>query len=87
MAEFLEQDAIDAYVRKQAMIAASKTAKEKVQQIYEDVLPNMPFAYSLDSLDNIGECIDDIDRMISSDYKYYEDFIRLKTSYRHKVSY
>jgi hypothetical protein len=80
----MDQSEIDAFVRKAKLAEDCKSAKEKVKIIYESALGENTFYSELNTLDEIGSVIDDIDNSIQGDNEYYLDFARLKSSYEFK---
>lgn len=84
MSEFLDQDAIDAIKNKLDSLNNLKdlaeSAKEKIAIMYYD-LCREPMRSNLETLDEIGDVIDAIERRLKYDSKYTESFFMLRNSY------
>lgn len=88
MASFLDQDEIDRLQYELLNIRAKKEkaqdAKDKVKEMYYDIVKT-PLYSNLESLDEIGTCIDKLSQHIVLKSKYYDDYMRLKTSYLRRL--
>lgn len=88
MSSFLDQSEIDRLQMELANLDAKKdkanTAKQKIRTMYYDILkygcPN-----NMDSIDEIGIVVNDINAKIMPSSKYYDSFNKLKYSYMDRV--
>lgn len=88
MSGFLDQREID---KIQAELTALKikkelaeSAKEKIKLMYYDTTGS-PLFSDLDSLEEIGKCINTIDNWLKPDSKYSMAFISLKSNYLKRI--
>lgn len=88
MASFLDQDEIDRLQYELLNIGVKKekaqNAVDSIKEMYYDTV-KMPLYSTLGSLEEIGECIDKLSQHIVLTSKYYEAYMRLKTSYLRRV--
>lgn len=84
MSGFLDQSEIDRLEVELVQLNAKKelaeSAKEKVRVMYYDIVGS-PLFTNLDTLEEIGKAINDMDIRIKPDSKYSLAFINLKSSY------
>lgn len=84
MSGFLDQSEIDRLEVELVQLNVKKelaeSAKEKVRVMYYDIVGS-PLFTSLDTLEEIGKAINDMDIRIKPDSKYSLAFINLKSSY------
>lgn len=88
MSGFLDQSEIDKLQYELAIldqkVEKSKTAKDKIRKMYFDTIKhNCP--NNMETLDEIGIVINDINMKIGNASKYYESFNTLKNSYSKRV--
>ena len=80
----LEQDEIDRLQRELANLDQRKDlalrAREKIRAMHLEILGSVCLS-DLETLDDIGYCIDKLDSKILQSTKYYESFSKLKQSY------
>ena len=84
MPSFLDQDAIDALQEKLSSLSSlqedANNAKDKIAVMYYD-LCKTPLRSKLDTLDEIGNTIDEMEKHLKYDSKYAESFFMLRNSY------
>lgn len=88
MSSFLDQSEIDKLQMELASLDEKKTrassAKQKIRTMYYDILKN-GCPNDLNTLDEIGIIINNINAEIIPSSKYYDSFNKLKYSYMDRV--
>ena len=88
MSSFLDQSEIDRLQMELASLDEKKsrasTAKQKIRTMYYDILkygcPN-----NMDTIDEIGSIVNDINSKIMPSSKYYDSFNKLKYTYLDRI--
>lgn len=84
MADFLDQAEIDRLQYELVAIGAKKekahNCVDKIKEMFYDTV-KMPLFSNLDSLEEIGECINKLESYIKRESKYYASFLLLKSRY------
>ena len=78
------QDVEDRLIKKQQKIILSESAIEKINHIYKEVLGKINYN-KYNNLESIGNIIDEINDVIQTNHRYYDDIHRLKSSYERKL--
>lgn len=88
MSQFLDQDEIDRLQYELVQINSKKeksiSAKEKIKDMYYNIL-NKYCNHNLDTIENIGQCINEINSQMKTSSEYYQSFTMLKNSHTKRI--